>query len=110
MVKMIKPVIDIETAVIGKAVVRYGIQLQSIVAMEECAELQKEISKLLRGSGARTHLLEEMADVIICIKQLQLMYNLDDEDLILTINQKLDRLEGRINERNTTAIHSQNMW
>ena len=68
----------------------------SVVAMEECAELAKEISKQIRGSGARTNLLEEMADVTICLKQLQLMYNIPDDDLQLVINQKLARLEGRL--------------
>jgi len=106
---MIKPVIDIDTATIGKAVLTYGIHMQSVVAMEECAELQKEISKLLRGSGTRTHLLEEMADVAICLKQLQLMYNIDDEDLHLVIRQKLDRLEGRLNGHIRTDIHSTQM-
>jgi len=104
-----KPVIDIDTATIGKAVLTYGIHMQSVVAMEECAELQKEISKLLRGSGTRTHLLEEMADVAICLKQLQLMYNIDDEDLHLVIRQKLDRLEGRLNGHIRTDIHSTQM-
>lgn len=93
-----KSVINIDTKIIEKAILKNGINIQSIVAMEECSELQKGISKLLRGSGSRTALLEEMADVAICLKQLQLMYNLDDEDLFLTINQKLERLENRCME------------
>lgn len=36
-----------------------------IVAMEEMAEFQKEISKELRGQGERNGILEELADVMI---------------------------------------------
>ena len=88
--------IDISEHILSKAILKNGITLQSVVCMEECAELAKEISKQIRGSGARTHLLEEMADVTICLKQLQLIYNIPDDDLNLVINQKLARLEGRL--------------
>lgn len=88
--------IDISEHILSRAILKNGITLQSVVCMEECAELAKEISKQIRGSGARTHLLEEMADVAICLKQLQLMYNIPDDDLHLVINQKLARLEGRL--------------
>ena len=89
-------VINVKTDVIEKAVLKYGMAIQSVVCMEECAELAKEISKQIRGSGARTHLLEEMADVAICLKQLQLMYNIPEEDIQLVVEQKLARLEGRL--------------
>lgn len=88
--------IDISEHILSRAILKNGITLQSVVCMEECAELAKEISKQIRGSGARTYLLEEMADVAICLKQLQLMYNIPDDDLQLVINQKLARLEGRL--------------
>ncbi len=93
---MCKELMDINSGVISRAILKNGITLQSVVCMEECAELAKEISKQIRGSGARTHLLEEMADVTICLKQLQLMYNIPDEDLHLVVRQKLARLEGRL--------------
>jgi len=88
--------LNISEHILSKTILKNGITLQSVVCMEECAELAKEISKQIRGSGARTHLLEEMADVAICLKQLQLMYNIPDDDLQLVINHKLERLEGRL--------------
>ena len=95
---MHRGLIDISEHILSRAILKNGITLQSVVCMEECAELAKEISKQIRGSGARTYLLEEMADVAICLKQLQLMYNIPDDDLQLVINQKLARLEGRLYE------------
>lgn len=88
--------IDISEHILSRAILKNGITLQSVICMEECSELVKEISKQIRGSGARTNLLEEMADVTVCLKQLQLMYNIPDDDLQLVINQKLARLEGRL--------------
>ena len=88
--------INIEDKVLKKAVMKYGYGIQGAVCMEECGELIQEISKQIRGVSDKTSLTEEMADVAICLKQLQLMYNIADEDLQLVINQKLARLEGRI--------------
>ena len=58
----------------------YGKQLQSIVCMEECGELIQAISKKLREhTSTDDHLAEEMADVIICLHQLKMMYGITDK-------------------------------
>lgn len=58
----------------------YGRQLQSIVCMEECAELTQAISKKLRDpTSPNDHLAEEMADVIICLHLLRMMYGITDK-------------------------------
>lgn len=58
----------------------YGKRMQSIVCMEECAELIQAISKKLRDpTSPNDHLSEEMADVIICLHQLKLMYGITDK-------------------------------
>lgn len=36
---------------IQDAIDRWGVQMQTVVCMEECAELIKECSKMLRGKG-----------------------------------------------------------
>ena len=46
---------------------KYGEDYQTTVCMEECAELIQAISKMKRGQSRRDNLLEEMADVLICI-------------------------------------------
>lgn len=90
--------IKVNGSINKKAVLTHGITVQSVVCMEELAELQKEISKFIRGSGDRVHLTEEIADVYICLDMLQRMYNVDTEQLQDEIfckqNRTLKRLEG----------------
>lgn len=50
---------------------QYGAEKQIIVAMEECAELTKELSKLLRNKNNLMSVAEEMADVEIMIEQIK---------------------------------------
>lgn len=71
---------------IQKLIKNNGIRYQSAIAQEECAELIQAISKCLRSKEAipikeRMNLIEEMADVMICIQQLQIMYHVTDEEL-----------------------------
>lgn len=79
-----------------KAILHYGIQKQSVVCMEELAELIKEVSKFVRGSGSKGNLTEEMADVYICLDQLRKMYNVDPEQLQDEIYLKLCRTWQRL--------------
>ena len=81
-----------EEMIYSKAIATYGKTLQSIVAIEECSELQKEISKLLRGKGDKEHLTEEITDVLICIEQLQMMYDISLIDILKVKKQKIERL------------------
>lgn len=65
-----------------------------IIAMEEMSELQKEISKVLRGMGDQLSLVEEMADVAICILYLQEICGISTDDLYKAMNVKKDRLQN----------------
>lgn len=60
-----------------EAAERYGIRNQSIIAIEEMSELQKELTKLLRGECENRidHISEEMADVYIMLEQLEILLN-----------------------------------
>lgn len=80
-----------------KAIDIYGELNQKVVAIEELAELQKEICKDLRGKGNRINLTEELADVEIMLEQLKEMYLIDTQALDLIKRQKLERLDKRIN-------------
>lgn len=87
---------------------RYGIEKQSLVAMEELAELQKAISKLVRNpeertkplefKGLRHNLIEEMADVIICMDQLKEYYNINHAEIQSVIASKQARQAKRLEE------------
>lgn len=87
--------------VLEKAIEVYGADLQKQVAIEEMAELTKEICKDFRGKGDRKHILEEIADVKIMLSQLLIMYDIEVWKLNDVMISKLDRLEKRLaNEDN----------
>ncbi len=65
--------------------------IQHVVWMEEMAELQQAISKEMRGKLNRDNLVEETADVIICIIQLCEENNITAEELQSMINYKHER-------------------
>ena len=78
-----------ESAILEGAIKKWGYRPQVIVAIEELSELQKELTKWLRGKGNRDGLMEEMADVSIMLNQLQLIFGDPTEQEIA----KLERLE-----------------
>ena len=81
----------------------YGKELQSVVGMEECAELIQAISKVYRANTcaamdkARLNLIEEVADVLICIQQLMEMYKIEEAEIQEIIDKKCKRQEERVN-------------
>ncbi|EFM41671.1 hypothetical protein [Bifidobacterium dentium] len=77
----------------------YGKQLQSIVCMEECAELiQAIIKKLRKDTSSNDVLSEEMADVIVCLHQLKMMYGITDKAISDWVEAKTLRLAKRMEE------------
>lgn len=81
-----------EIAILEGAIKKFGVRPQVIVAIEEMAELQKELTKWLRGKRNPAGLLEEMADVSIMLNQLELIFGDPVEEEIA----KLERLEGMV--------------
>lgn len=73
--------------------VQNGTMLTSVVSIEECSELQKELTKFLRtdSEGDKTNLTEEMADVYICILMLQVTYGISNDEFEMMFRKKLDR-------------------
>lgn len=62
----------------SKSIEYYGVTTQSVVCIEKCAELIEAIDDLRRNGlmdWTRTHLIEEMADVLICLSLLERMYD-----------------------------------
>ena len=84
--------------VYAKAIITYGVEMQSTVAIEELSELQKEICKMLRGIENKDHLTEEIADVQIMLDQLKIMYDIYEGDLSLVKIQKIERLKERLKD------------
>lgn len=88
--------VTVDRQVNEKAILAYGMQLQSVVCMEKLAELAKEISKYIRGSGYKDNLKEEMADVYICLDQLAAMYNISENRLQSEIAFKQRRMQKKL--------------
>ena len=77
----------------------HGIEQETTIAMEECSELIKAISKCKRYGCIdkyRENLIEEIADVLIIINELQLIYDISDNDIENIKNTKMDRMDYRI--------------
>lgn len=76
----------------------FGVNRQSRQAMEECGELIQAINKMLRypdDEVKRIELIEEIADVLIMITQLKIMFSIEKSELRRMIDYKRNRLLGR---------------
>lgn len=83
--------------VIQKSIEKDSWRLKCVMAMEEFAELQQQISKRIRGYGDDVGLLEEMADVYISLHILESIFNVRTEDLEKAIDVKIEREKKRCN-------------
>ena len=88
----------VNSMIIKDSIEHYGVDTQSTVCMEECAELIQAISKEKRGKHDYKHLAEEIADVLICISMLQDMYDIDSGDIQLWIDLKQKRIVERMKQ------------
>ena len=87
--------------IVSEAIDHYGPQLQTIVAIEEMSELQKELCKMLRPDPSLWDyeaLAEEMADVRLMLFQLQVIHNIPTAELDANEDIKLERLRERMIE------------
>lgn len=86
-----------EMEIIDNAIRCFGIQSQTVVAIEELSELQKELCKWMRGNEDFNNIAEEIADVEIMLTQIKRAFELNEQ-----VNKqriyKLRRLEARIKE------------
>lgn len=78
--------------IIRNSIKKYPWKLKCIVAMEEFAELQQQVSKQIRGYGDKLGLLEEIADAYICLSFLESIFDVKPEDLQKAIDVKLQRV------------------
>ncbi len=76
----------------------YSPETQTIKAIEELAELQAELAKLLIKQGSREAMKNELADVFIMITQLMAIFDVDPAELDAEVAFKLDRQIKRIRE------------
>lgn len=85
--------------ILQTVILENGIEKQSVIAMEELAELQQAISKAARGKLNKCNMAEEIADVYIVIMQMEMFYNISVDDVEKWLTAKLDRLENELKEK-----------
>lgn len=99
---------------IKELVNRRSYMMNHFIATEECGELTQAVSKMVRYIDERTddrsskkddagkyisladHILEESADVLICIYTLMRIYGFSEDDLDAEVRRKMVRNLGRI--------------
>lgn len=75
----------------------YGKDSQTLMAIEEMSELTKEICKYSRGKTTRERLVDEIADVEIMVKQLEILFDIAS-DVDRRVDYKLERQLRRIEQ------------
>lgn len=83
--------------ILNAALNRWGAELQTAVAIEEMAELTKELCKHARGADNTDAIAEEIADVYIMLSQMEILYGVE-ERVIWWYNAKFARLETRLEQ------------
>ena len=74
----------------------YGPDKQRLQTIEELSELEAEIARDLNGKGDPYALRCELADVLVMLTQLMVIYDIDPDDIEKVISFKLERQLGRI--------------
>ncbi len=77
--------------------VKYGIEAQAVIAIEECSELQKALCKTLRYSNMceSENVREELVDTIVMCQQLLLCMEMSMDEVNKRARAKLERALGR---------------
>lgn len=84
------------------AINKYGHEAQFRQTQEECNELAVAISHYVRKrEGAKEEMIEELADVYICLRQSLLMLQCWDEFYDM-VDAKINRLANRLS--NTSPV------
>lgn len=82
-----------------------GKEYQAYIWCEECSELVKSITKLMRNpiesseinryKYLKNNVIEETADVLICIEQIKAAFGITNKDIQEVVNLKQEREEKR---------------
>ena len=77
------------------ALVHFGYLKQMVKCLEELAECQQAIAKVILGGENFDHMAEEIADAIIMLEQMRMMFNID-EKVSAYMAAKVRRLDKRL--------------
>ena len=82
--------------VLKQAIETYGAEAQLNVAIEEFAELTKEICKHKRYMDNTKAIIEEMADCYIMLEQMKMIFGLGSTVISDAMDKKIKRLKCRL--------------
>ncbi len=94
----------VEREILELALKTFGIERQRFMAVEEMAELTKELSKAGRGMDNREAILEEIVDVGIMIDQMMLHYGIKSGEYEKVRVRKLTRLAQMIDDAGSDNV------
>ena len=89
-------------AILEKNIKENGVVLETVIAMEECAELIQAISKVKRYGFAgeyKDNLIEEIADVSIVIREIMMIFGISVGDINEVFDSKIQRIKSRLEGR-----------
>lgn len=69
-----------------------------IIASQELSELNFEITNALRGKYDEIGMIEEIADVLLCIEYIKQIFNISDMDIYKATQIKIKRVEEHISK------------
>lgn len=90
-----------DRAVLKQAIETYGAEAQLNVAIEEFAELTKEICKHKRYMDNTKAIVEEMADCYIMLEQMKMIFGLGSTVIPDAMDKKIKRLKYRLTDHPT---------
>lgn len=100
-----KEIIDKNKEVYKRALSIYGEKNQVVMMFEEMSELQKALTKHLRGTTDKRAITNEIADVGIMLEQMELLFNIENDVSerkqfkVERLMARLDRKENETNKR-----------
>jgi hypothetical protein len=84
------------------ALITYGDRKQMVKCLEELAECQQAICKILIGGENFDHLAEEIADATIVLEQMRLLFNINDR-VCEYMDAKVKRLDDNLRKGGSHA-------
>ena len=85
----------INRELLKRSIDKWGSDMQMNLAVEEAGEFVVAMSRYLRGRGSDKDVIEEIADTMIMMNQMALLFG--DDLVAAVIEHKMARLEERLN-------------
>lgn len=99
------------SAILEENIKAHGVNEETVIAMEECAELIQAISKVRRygfGGQYKDNLIEEIADVDIVITELLMMFDILPCEVESIMDSKIQRIKKRLDKTEYTEYFDSN--